>query len=154
MAGISAEKIVLNGNGKSRDDIEAAAAAGCMINADSVFDLNNILQIAHHMSQASRLSQPVKLLLRLNPDIDPQVHPYIATGNAQSKFGISKEQLPCVLDILRAKKSVVHLEGRHCHLGSTIKTVTIFHDAMVYMLHTLDALRAQGVAPRVMNPKP
>lgn len=86
-AGIPAQKIVLNGNGKSVADIRAAAAAGCMINADSVFDLQNILSIAQGLSQPS---QPVKVLLRLNPDIDPQVHPYIATGNAQSKFGIAK----------------------------------------------------------------
>lgn len=81
---------MLNGNGKSVCDIEAAASAGCMINADSVFDLENILAIAQGLSRGVGLSQPVKVLLRLNPDIDPQVHPYIATGNAQSKFGIAK----------------------------------------------------------------
>ena len=90
LAGIAAENIVLNGNGKSVCDIEAAASAGCMINADSVFDLENILAIAQGLSRGVGLSQPVKVLLRLNPDIDPQVHPYIATGNAQSKFGIAK----------------------------------------------------------------
>ncbi len=60
-----------------------------------------------------------------------------------------QDQLPRVLDTLRSHKQFVQLEGLHCHLGSTIKTVTIFHDAMVYMLHTLDSLRAEGTSTRV-----
>jgi diaminopimelate decarboxylase len=92
LAGIPAHKIVLNGNGKSLCDIRAAASSGCMINVDSVFDLQNILSAARGISDSDR-SQPVKLLLRLNPDIDPQVHHYIATGNANSKFGIAKVAL-------------------------------------------------------------
>ena len=52
--------------------------------------------------------------------------------------------MPRVLHTLRSHKQFVQLEGLHCHLGSTIKTVTIFHDAMVYMLQMIDSLRADG----------
>jgi diaminopimelate decarboxylase len=113
LAGVAPQKIVLNGNGKSVSDIQAAAAAGCMINADSVFDLENILAIAQALSRGVGLSQPVKVLLRLNPDIDPQVHPYIATGNAQSKFGIAK------VPLLRAHFSRAFFARVHRPAGPT-----------------------------------
>jgi diaminopimelate decarboxylase len=32
-------------------------------------------------------------LLRINPDVDPKVHPYVSTGMASSKFGIENAKL-------------------------------------------------------------
>jgi diaminopimelate decarboxylase len=32
-------------------------------------------------------------MLRINPDVDPQVHPYVSTGLASSKFGIRNSHL-------------------------------------------------------------
>jgi hypothetical protein len=32
-------------------------------------------------------------MLRINPDVDPQVHPYVSTGLAGSKFGIRNTHL-------------------------------------------------------------
>jgi hypothetical protein len=34
-----------------------------------------------------------RVLLRINPDVDPQVHPYVSTGLAGSKFGIRNTHL-------------------------------------------------------------
>jgi diaminopimelate decarboxylase len=37
-----------------------------------------------------------KVLLRINPDVDPQVHPYVSTGLAGSKFGIRNTHLQVI----------------------------------------------------------
>jgi hypothetical protein len=58
------------------------------------------------------------------PPIPPllQVHPYVSTGLAGSKFGIRNTHLQWFLDQIKANPSL-HLVGVHCHLGSTITKV-------------------------------
>jgi diaminopimelate decarboxylase len=33
-------------------------------------------------------------MLRINPDVDPKVHPYVSTGLKNSKFGIQNSKIP------------------------------------------------------------
>lgn len=62
------ERCIFNGNGKLLDDLVLAAREGVFVNVDSEFDLENIIK-------ASRIaSKKVNVLLRINPDVDPQVH--------------------------------------------------------------------------------
>jgi diaminopimelate decarboxylase len=51
------------------------------------------------------------------------VHPYVATGNKNSKFGIRNEKLQWFLDEIKNHPEEVELVGAHCHLGSTISKV-------------------------------
>jgi diaminopimelate decarboxylase len=53
-----------------------------LINIDSEFDLEHIIQAGEQIGKNARA------ILRINPDIDPKVHPYVSTGLASSKFGI------------------------------------------------------------------
>jgi diaminopimelate decarboxylase len=52
-----------------------------------------------------------------------QVHPYVATGNKNSKFGIRNEKLQWFLDEVKRHPEELQLAGAHCHLGSTITKV-------------------------------
>ena len=79
--------MILNGNGKLPWELELAAANGVLINVDSEFDLANI------KAAAAAAGKPVKVLIRINPDVDPEVHPYVCTGLAGSKFGIRNTHL-------------------------------------------------------------
>lgn len=60
-------RTVLNGNGKLPWELEEAARQGVLINVDSEFDLANII------AAAKSTATPVKVLLRINPDVDPKV---------------------------------------------------------------------------------
>lgn len=60
-------RTVLNGNGKLPWELEEAARQGVLINVDSEFDLANIIAAAKSTNTA------VKVLLRINPDVDPKV---------------------------------------------------------------------------------
>ena len=52
-----------------------------------------------------------------------QVHAYVSTGLASSKFGIRNSKLQWFLDAIKAEPSL-ELVGAHCHLGSTITKVS------------------------------
>lgn len=78
---------MFNGNGKQPWELELAVEHGVLINVDSEFDLHNI------RAAAQKLQKAVKVLIRINPDVDPQVHKYVSTGLASSKFGIRNSHL-------------------------------------------------------------
>ena len=60
-------RCIFNGNGKLLDDLVLAAQEGVFINVDSEFDLENIITAARIAGKR------VNVLLRINPDVDPQV---------------------------------------------------------------------------------
>lgn len=65
---------------------------------------------------------PHPALCALCPHAAPQVHPYVSTGLAGSKFGIRNTHLQWFLDQIKADPNL-ELVGAHCHLGSTITKV-------------------------------
>ncbi|KAJ1279274.1 hypothetical protein BS78_04G143400 [Paspalum vaginatum] len=144
-AGFDPTKCIFNGNGKTLEDLKLAAESGVFVNVDSEFDLENIVIAARAKGKK------VPILLRINPDVDPQVHPYVATGNKTSKFGIRNEKLQWFLDSIKSYSNDVKLVGVHCHLGSTITKVDIFRDAAVLMVNYVDEIRAQGFELEYLN---
>ncbi|KAK4405280.1 Diaminopimelate decarboxylase 1, chloroplastic [Sesamum angolense] len=102
-AGFDPTRCVFNGNGKILEDLVLAAKAGVFVNIDSEFDLENIVAAARIAGK--------------------KVHPYVATGNKNSKFGIRNEKLQWFLDAVKAHRKELKLVGVHCHLGSTITKV-------------------------------
>uniref|UniRef100_A0A804UKW3 diaminopimelate decarboxylase n=1 Tax=Zea mays TaxID=4577 RepID=A0A804UKW3_MAIZE len=136
---------IFNGNGKTLEHLKLAAESGVFVNVDSEFDLENIVRAAR------ATGKKVPVLLRINPDVDPQVHPYVATGNKTSKFGIRNEKLQWFLDSIKSYPNEIKLVGVHCHLGSTITKVDIFRDAAVLMLNYVDEIRAQGFKLEYLN---
>jgi len=112
--GIAPYKIIFSGVGKIDDEIrEALNLDILMINVESAAELDRVEQIAKELGKCARIS------IRVNPNIDPQTHPYISTGLHENKFGV---------DIDTAKRMYIqcnnsdHLEpiGIHCHIGSQL----------------------------------
>ena len=60
-------RCIFNGNGKTLEDLILAAESGVFVNIDSEFDLENIV------AAARVAGRQVPVLLRINPDVDPQV---------------------------------------------------------------------------------
>lgn len=143
-AGFDPARTVFNGNGKLPWELELAAQQGVLINIDSEFDLMNIA------AAARKTGKQVKVLLRINPDVDPQVHAYVSTGLASSKFGIRNSHIKWFLDAIRAEP-LLELVGVHSHLGSTITKVNIFRDAAVIMCEFVKMIRAEGFQLKYIN---
>jgi len=138
-AGLPSKKIVYAGVGKTEDEIKFALQSKIlMFNVESDAELREIDRIAKKM----KTKAPVAL--RINPDIDPETHPYIATGLRAHKFGIPIEG---ALEYYRLASGLrnVHITGIHKHIGSQITKVSPFVDALNRLLLLVDKLRMQGV---------
>ncbi|MCE3049943.1 Diaminopimelate decarboxylase 2, chloroplastic [Datura stramonium] len=138
LRGLGCGAVLVSGN-----ELKLALRAG--FDPTSEFDLDNIV------AAAGFAGKKVNVLLRINPDVDPQVHPYVATGNKSSKFGIRNEKLQWFLDAVKAHPQELKLVGAHCHLGSTITKVDIFRDAAVLMVNYIDEIRSQGFEIDYLN---
>jgi diaminopimelate decarboxylase len=84
------------------------------------------------------------IALRVNPDIDPQTHPYISTGLKQHKFGMPIEN---ALEFYRLANDLKNIKviGIHKHIGSQITKVTPFVDALRKLLLLVDKLNGIGM---------
>ncbi|MDH5639142.1 MAG: diaminopimelate decarboxylase [Nitrospinota bacterium] len=138
-AGVPADKTVFAGVGKTAPEIEAALKAGIlMFNVESTQELLLIDLVA------GKLGVKAPVALRVNPDVDPQTHPYISTGLKQSKFGISIES--AMEEYKNASKLPnIEIVGMHKHIGSQITLVSPFADALEKTLELVTALRAEGI---------
>ena len=144
-AGISSDKIVFAGVGKSSEEIRYALKSDIlMFNVESPGELQQINEVAKTMGLRARVA------LRINPDIDPQTHPYISTGLKKSKFGIAADQALKEFE-LASQLSHIDVVGVHCHIGSQLTQVTPFVDAIKKVLGLVQTLQTQGVNIRYMN---
>eukprot|EP01024_Parvocaulis_polyphysoides_P042025 TRINITY_DN3850_c0_g1_i2.p1 TRINITY_DN3850_c0_g1~~TRINITY_DN3850_c0_g1_i2.p1 ORF type:complete len:488 (-),score=57.63 TRINITY_DN3850_c0_g1_i2:82-1545(-) len=143
-SGFDTSRTVFNGNGKLLSELELAVEKRVLVNVDSEFDLQNIA------AAAKNVNKKVQVILRINPDVDPQVHPYVSTGMANSKFGIRNSHLEWFLDFIK-KDPLVELVGVHSHLGSTITKVDIFRDAAIIMCDVIRIIRQEGFDLKYLN---
>jgi diaminopimelate decarboxylase len=138
-AGGSAAKTVFSGVGKSEAELRAGLAAGVLcFNIESEGELDRLSSIAASMGKTAPVS------LRVNPDVDPGTHPYIATGLRESKFGIAYDAaIP--LYHRAAKLPNIRVMGIDVHIGSQITDVEPFVAALEKVLEFVDLLDATGV---------
>lgn len=139
-AGGSAEKIIYSGVGKTRSEIQRALRLGIgCFNVESEAELEALNSVA----LALGLRAPVSL--RVNPNVDPQTHPYISTGLKDNKFGIAHERV--VPTYLRAAQLPgLRVVGIDCHIGSQITSAAPYLDAMDRMLELVQGIESNGIA--------
>jgi diaminopimelate decarboxylase len=144
-AGIPAGKIVFSGVGKRPDEIRAALQAGILL-----FNVESEPELSTLEREATDLGLRAPVSLRVNPDVDPGTHPYVATGLRKSKFGIPFERARAIYD--RALRSP-HLEvlGIDCHIGSQLTAVEPFVDAVQRIITLVDELQTRGAALRYVD---
>lgn len=138
-AGGLACRIIFSGVGKTRVEMRAAleAGVGCF-NVESAAELEVLNEVALSLG----LQAPVSI--RVNPNVDPQTHPYISTGLKGNKFGIAHEHV--VQTYLRAAALPgLKVQGIDCHIGSQITQESPYLDAMDRMLDLVEAIEAAGV---------
>ncbi|HEY1251665.1 MAG TPA: diaminopimelate decarboxylase [Thermoanaerobaculia bacterium] len=113
-AGITADRIVFSGVGKTDKEIQLGAELGILaFNVESERELAKIDEIAGMLGRTARVA------LRVNPDIDSGSHPYIATGLKHNKFGIDVATARRLAE-QAGRLSHVRLTGLQAHIGSQI----------------------------------
>ena len=137
-AGIAPEKIVFSGVGKTAQEMGEALDAGILaFNVESEAELKVLAEVA----RGRKTEAPVAL--RVNPDVDPQTHPYIATGMAKSKFGVPIDQAPRIAGVI-AQTEGLKLVGLDCHIGSQLTSLDPLMEALDSVLELTDKLNAEG----------
>jgi diaminopimelate decarboxylase len=122
-AGCPPERMVMNGIGKTDDDIRAGLNTGVLVNAESLDELADLVRVA---APATRIG------LRLNPGLDAGTHAHLATGAADAKFGISIDDVDAALGLLPRPAAI------GAHIGSDIASPEPFR-SLVEVLAQLAA---------------
>ena len=144
-AGIDKYKIIFSGVGKSDSEIKEALELDIlMINLESSAELDRVEAIAKELNKKARIS------IRVNPNIDPQTHPYISTGLHANKFDV---------DIDSAKRMYIqannsnYLEpiGIHFHIGSQLTQLEPIKESSVIVANLVRSLLSLGIEIRFFD---
>uniref|UniRef100_A0A7C4AJI4 Diaminopimelate decarboxylase n=1 Tax=Thermodesulfovibrio aggregans TaxID=86166 RepID=A0A7C4AJI4_9BACT len=144
-AGIKPFRIVFAGVGKTEQEIEYALKNNIlMFNVESRAELHKINEVAKKMKKQASVA------LRINPDIDPRTHKYIATGLKTSKFGIPIDK---ALEYYKLAKSMKNIKiiGIHKHIGSQITEISVYNEALTKILELYEKLADYDVNLEYIN---
>jgi diaminopimelate decarboxylase len=137
-AGISPDKIMFSGVGKTAEELALAVDEGILcVNVESEPELNLLSTIAVSKGRIADIA------IRVNPDVDAQTHAKIATGKAENKFGIPITRARHVY-AQAAKLPGIRVIGVDLHIGSQITDLAPFDDAFAALSRLVRDLRADG----------
>lgn len=143
--GFAPEKIVFAGVGKSDGEIEYAIEQGIFaFNCESLQELEVIDGLAKAQGRT------VNVALRINPDVRPETHRYISTGQAESKFGISYTEVDEALERLNELPHI-RIVGLHFHIGSQIRNLKSFAELAERVNEIARWFEERGVTLRHLN---
>ncbi len=145
LAGAPGYKIIFSGVGKRDDEIrEALERDILMINLESEAEMERVEMIAQEMGICARIS------VRVNPNIDPQTHPYISTGLHANKFGVDEDTAKRIY--IKAKNSP-HLDpvGIHFHIGSQLTQLDPIKEASEIVANLVRQLQALDIQIRFFD---
>lgn len=121
-SGFDPKKIVYAGVGKKDKELKYAIEQDILaINVESLEELFLLDKLSGEAGKVTEVA------LRVNPDIDPKTNHCIDTGQADSKFGISYEE---ILENAEELKKLQNLKliGIHLHIGSQIRELHVFEN--------------------------
>jgi len=137
-AGFPADRIVFSGVGKTPLELAEAVAAGIgCIHVESLEELEVLAGL-------SRPDRPIRIGIRVNPDVTVETHPYTRTAMAAAKFGIPADQVIETARRIRAVPSLA-LVGLAMHVGSQVLDPAPFEQGAARLAELLAALRAEGI---------
>jgi diaminopimelate decarboxylase len=139
-AGGNPANVVFSGVGKTEAEMQRALELGiACFNVESEPELIRLNEVAGQLGVVAPIS------LRVNPDVNPETHPYISTGLKENKFGVD---INAALDVYRraAEMRHVRIDGVDCHIGSQLTTTTPFEDALDRVLALVDTLHHEGIS--------
>tara|TARA_R110002020_G_scaffold129772_1_gene290313 strand:- start:1668 stop:2900 length:1233 start_codon:yes stop_codon:yes gene_type:complete len=114
-AGFKAAEIMYTPSGVNFREVQEAVELGVIVNLDSI-PLMEEFGVAY--------GNTIPACIRINPHIMAGGNAKISTGHIQSKFGISIQQLPEILEVV--KRFDLKIKGLHIHTGSDILDAEIF----------------------------
>ena len=139
-AGAKPEDIVFSGVGKTEEELFLAIKENIFsINIESEEELDRIIKTAKD------LEKKAQCMIRINPDISSESHPYIQTGLKTSKFGILREGIDSLVE-KASKSGLINLKGIASHVGSQIFNKELIFENLNLLIEIANNLIRQGHA--------
>lgn len=144
-AGIPHDKIVFSGVGKTAKDMEMALKSDIfMFNIESDQELQILNRIAENISRKATIA------IRINPDVQPETHPYIVTGLSENKFGIQIKDSLNTYALAKDLKNI-NVKGISCHIGSQLTEIDPFIKTLIKLKELLNELKKMGINIEFLN---
>ncbi|TET88459.1 MAG: diaminopimelate decarboxylase [Sulfurovum sp.] len=135
-AGVDKYKIIFSGVGKRDDEIRSALEYDILLlNLESEAEMKRVEMVAKELGKEARIS------IRVNPNIDPQTHPYISTGLHENKFGVEIDMAKRMY-IYAKKSEYLNPVGIHFHIGSQLTKLEPIKEACVIVADLVRSLQA------------
>ena len=139
-AGAKPEDIVFSGVGKTKEELVLAIKENIFsINIESEEELDRIIKISKD------LEKKAECMVRINPDISSESHPYIQTGLKTSKFGILREKIDSLVE-KASNSGSINLKGIASHVGSQIFNKELIFENLNLLIEIANNLIGQGHA--------
>jgi diaminopimelate decarboxylase len=139
--GFHPDRLVFSGVGKTATELSRAFDARIgQINVESLEELDLISSLA----AARTLPGPIRLGIRVNPDVTVDTHPYITTGTAAAKFGIPADQVVPVAKRIGSDPRL-RLTGIAMHVGSQLLEVQPYLAGARRLAELVASIRGQGI---------
>jgi diaminopimelate decarboxylase len=137
-AGVSADKIVFSGIGKTESEMAFALNQNILcFNVESEPELEKLSELASLSGRTARVS------LRVNPDVEANTHAKISTGTYANKFGIPIADAPRVYARAAALPGL-SVTGVDMHIGSQITELGPFDAATGRLAELARRLKGEG----------
>jgi diaminopimelate decarboxylase len=135
-AGVANYKIIFSGVGKKDDEIREALEKDILfLNLESEAEMKRVEMVAKELGKEARIS------VRVNPNIDPQTHPYISTGLHENKFGVTIDMAKRMY-IYANRSEFLNPVGIHFHIGSQLTKLEPIKEACMIVADLVRSLKA------------
>ena len=132
-------KVVFSGVGKTELELRRALEVGVYC-----FNIESEEELERLNSIATQLGRRAPMALRVNPDVDADTHPYIATGLKESKFGINIDDAVRVYQRAQSLPAI-KIMGVASHIGSQLTEIDPFLDSMQRLIYLIGELSDAGI---------
>ncbi|MDA9249967.1 diaminopimelate decarboxylase [bacterium] len=137
-AGVSGDKIVFSGIGKTADEMRVALEGGIrQFNVESEPEMQVLSDVAMSLGKVAPIT------VRVNPDVDAKTHAKISTGKKEDKFGIPISRAREVY-ATAATLPGLKVIGIDVHIGSQLTELEPFRLAYRKVAELTEQLRSDG----------
>lgn len=137
-AGMAPDAISFAGPGKRAAELDAAVAAGALVNIESFREVPLLADAS------ARVGQPARVAVRVNPDFELR-GAGMRMGGGAKPFGVDAEQVPALLQAIAS--AGLRFEGFHLYAGSQMLKGDLLAQATLATGELLLRLSADAPAP-------
>jgi diaminopimelate decarboxylase len=137
-AGISPDKIMFSGVGKTIAEMDFALAANI-----HCFNVESEPELEQLSARAVLAGKTANISLRVNPDVDAKTHAKISTGKKENKFGVPFDRAREAY-ARAASLPGLKVTGIDMHIGSQIIDLEPFDQAFALLGELVETLKTDG----------